>query len=64
MKNAEMAPFNSNFGERCTERLDAVSDIKARLCGIVDWLFSKPDYDPKPRVIPKDKYPVLVDVTF
>ena len=56
--------FSDPVGERCTESLDAVSDIKARLCGVVDWLFENPDYDPKPRVIPKDKYPVLVDVTF
>lgn len=52
------------IGERCTEPLDAVLDMKARLCGVVDWLFSNPDYDSKPRVIPKEKYPVLVDVTF
>ena len=51
-------------GERCTETFDAVSDMKARLCGVVDWLFENPDYDPKPKVIPKEKYPVLVDVTF
>ena len=53
-----------SFGERCAETFDAVLDMKARLCGVVDWLFENPDYDPKPKVIPKEKYPVLVDVTF
>ena len=38
--------------------------MKARLCAVVDWLFLNPDYDPKPKVIPKKDYPVLVDVTF
>lgn len=68
LKNHKKPPHgrfrNSSFGERCTESLDAVSDMKARLCGVIDWLFENPDYDPKPRVIPKEKYPVLVDVTF
>ena len=59
-----MGSIISACGERCTETFDAVSDMKARLCGVVDWLFENPDYDPKPKVIPKEKYPVLVDVTF
>lgn len=51
-------------GERSTERLDAISDMKARPCAVVDWLFDNSDYDPKTKVIPKGQYPVLVDVTF
>ena len=53
----------SAYGEGRTESLDTVSDMKARLCGVVDWLFENPDYDLKPKVILKEKYPVLVDVT-
>jgi hypothetical protein len=52
------------FGERCTESLDAVLDMKARLCGVVDWMFEHPEYNPKTKIIPKKDYPVLVDVTF
>ena len=27
--------------------------IALRLCGVIDWLFENPDYDPKPKVIPE-----------
>lgn len=64
IKKGPVGSFLDSCGERSTERLDAVSDIKARLCAVVDWLFDNPDYDPKTKVIPKDQYPVLVDVTF
>lgn len=35
------------------ERLDAASDMKVYLCGVVNWLFENSDYEPKPKVIPE-----------
>ena len=63
-KNAEMAPFNSKFGERCRELVDAADEMTRRLYCVVDWLALHPEYNPKTKVIPKKDYPVLVDVTF
>ena len=56
-KNAKMAPFNSNFGERRV-------DIVARLCMVVDWCIDHPEYTAKIKVIPKKDYPILMPCEF
>ena len=51
-------------GERCREPVDAADEMTRRLYNVIDWMFEYPDYNPKTKVIPKNDYPVLVDVTF
>ena len=56
-KNAEMAPFNSNFGEGRV-------DIVIRLCMVVDWCIDHPEYTAKIKVVPKKDYPILMPCEF